>query len=85
MKKLIKPAPLRKGQTIGLIAPCNGMSEAGIAPAIEAIKTCGFEVKLGKHIFSRTDGYGGSAEERASDFNAMIDDEEVSMLLCPGG
>ena len=85
MKKLIKPAPLRKGQTIGIIAPCNGMSEAGIAPAVEAIRSLGFEVKLGEHVFSRTDGYGGSAEERASDFNSMIADDSVSMLLFPGG
>ena len=85
MNGYIKPRALKPGDTIGIISPCSGMSEAGVAAALEGIKSRGYNYKLGKYVFSKTDGYAGSIEERAADFNDMIADPEVNMLLFPGG
>lgn len=81
----VRPPMLRAGDTIGIISPCNGMKAEGVAPAAENIRAQGFGVKFGKYAFSRTDLYAGSAEERAADFNTMIADDEVKMILFPGG
>ena len=54
-------------------------------PAAAAIEAQGFRVKFGANTFSLTDGYAASAAERAEDFDAMIADPEVRMILFPGG
>lgn len=81
----IRPPMLREGDTIGIISPCNGMREEKVAPAADAIRAEGFAVKFGKNTFSMTDGYAASAAERAEDFDEMIADPEVKMILFPGG
>jgi muramoyltetrapeptide carboxypeptidase len=42
-------------------------------------------VKLSDNFYSHTDGYAGSVEERVHDFNAMLADKEVKMLMFGGG
>ena len=85
MSNYVKPAALKKGDVIGIISPCNGMREEKLQGALEGITSQGFGYKLGKNIFSMTDGYAASIEERAEDFNSMVADPEVKMILFPGG
>lgn len=81
----IKPQRLKKGSTIGIISPCIAMSEDRIASAAAALRQEGFRIKYAEHLFSRAWDYAGSIEERAEDFNAMIADPAVDMLLFGGG
>lgn len=85
MKKLIKPERLRPGDTIGIIAPAYALKPEHVPGPEKTLRELGFKVKLSKNLFSQTDGYAGSAEERAEDFNEMIADGEVKMLLFGGG
>lgn len=82
---LLRPARLQKGNTIGLIAPAADATPEWIAPAVAGLEGEGFRVKFGANLFSHTEGYGGSIRERADDFNAMVADEEVGMILFGGG
>lgn len=80
-----KPRRLQKGDTVGIIAPCLAASEDFVRRAVAGLQAEGFRVRLAPHLFSAADGYAGSREERADDFNGMIADDEIRMLLFAGG
>lgn len=85
MFDLIKPEKLNYGDTIGIIAPSIAMKPEYIQNSVKQLSALGFKVKLSAHIFSNANGYAGSVEERAEDFNSMISDESVKMILFGGG
>lgn len=85
MADLIKPQRLQYGDTIGLIAPSIALKPEYIQNSIQTLNTSGFHVQLSKHIFSDAHGFSGSIEERAEDFNSMISDDKVKMILFGGG
>lgn len=82
---MIKPKKLKYGDTIGILAPCLSCSPEQIQAPAETLRGLGFQVRLSEHLFSNTCGFAGSIEERAADFNAMIADDSVQMLLFGGG
>ncbi len=81
----IFPPKLKKGDTIGLIAPCYVMTREYLEPLFKTMDELGYKVKCAKNLFSSTNEYAGSVEERAEDFNAMIADPEVKAVLFCGG
>jgi muramoyltetrapeptide carboxypeptidase len=82
---IIKPRKLNQGDTIGIIAPSYALTPELFGNFKKSIEDKGFTVKLSKNIFSSAYGYAGTIEERADDFNTMIADSEVKMLLFGGG
>ena len=84
--KLAKPKHLQVGQTIGLIAPSSNVTEnQDIAFAIDIIKSFGFKVKLGKHLYQRQGYLAGKDQERAHDVNQMFEDPQVDGIFCLRG
>ena len=86
-KKII-PSKLKKGDTIGVIAPSNpiiGENIEEVEKARKIVEEQGFKVKFSKNIFSNTNGYSSSAKEKAEDINSMFRDEEVKMIWCAKG
>jgi muramoyltetrapeptide carboxypeptidase len=81
----IKPKQLQIGDTIGILSPAYLSKQDTLLPAIEKLKEKGFQVKIAKNTFKDTYGYAASPEERADDFNSMIADSSVKMLLFGGG
>ena len=82
---MIKPKMLQKGDTIGFIAPSYKPKRDPIERSAENLRKLGYKVKFSKNLFSTTNDYAGSIEERAEDFNAMIADPEVKMVFFGGG
>ena len=82
---MIKPKMLQKGDTIGFIAPSYKPKRDPIERSAENLRKLGYKVKFSKNLFSTTNDYAGSIEERAEDFNAMIADTEVKMVFFGGG
>jgi muramoyltetrapeptide carboxypeptidase len=81
----IVPAYLKKGDTIGITSPAGYTTLKEIEPAIEQIKSWGFNVKIGSTIGKRDFTFGGTDLERISDFQQMIDDPSVKAILCARG
>ncbi len=73
------------GDTIGIICPCHFANKDDYARYISGIQKLGFSVKEGKNLYKNTYGYGASEQERADDFNEMITDTKVKMILFGGG
>lgn len=87
MEKLI-PNKLKKGNTIGIIAPSDPIIGDNIEELEQARKILekeGFKVKYSKNIFSNTNGYSSTAKEKAKDINKMFSDKEVKMIWCAKG
>ena len=82
---MIKPKMLNKGDTIGFIAPSYKPKRDPIERSAENLRKLGYKVKFSKNLFSTTNDYAGSIEERSEDFNAMIADPEVRMVFFGGG
>lgn len=80
MKKLIKPPRLRRGDTVGLIAPGGYTSERAIEKAVRNIEALGFRVKQGTYLREVFGNYAGSAQQRLADLHAMFADPEVKAI-----
>jgi len=76
---------LKKGDTIGLISPAGPESADKIKESIELLKSLGFNIKEGKHIYDKLGYLAGNDKDRAADFINMFLDPEVDMVLCVRG
>lgn len=82
------PERLKKGDTIGLIAPSSAIEKDDlevINKSILLMESAGFSVKFAKNAFSNTLGYGATAKEKAEDINSMFKDKEIKAIFCISG
>lgn len=73
------------GDIIGLASPSWLATEESIAPAVAALQSLGYHVRLAPHIFAHGWDYAATPEERAESFNALIRDPDVHMVFFGGG
>jgi len=76
---------LPKNGTIGIFCPSHVADMGRYAAIMATAERLGFTVKLGDNFTKDTYGYAASAEERASDLNALVADGAVNMVLFSGG
>ncbi len=83
---LIKPAVLKPGDTIGIIAPSTAVSDPDdFKKAKEALDYFGLKMKIGENVL-RGSGYKTrSVDERLSDLHTFFDDSEVKAIMCIRG
>ncbi|ANI89130.1 LD-carboxypeptidase [Arachidicoccus ginsenosidimutans] len=82
---IIIPPYLKKGDTIGVTSPSGYFKTDEIIEAKTQIERWGFKAQFGKTIGLRSGTFGGSDEERAADFQAMLDDENIKAIMCARG
>jgi len=84
--KLIKPGPLSKGDTIGIIAPSFFIEkETEFKHGIKYLEEMGYKIKYGKHVFSKYRNTTAPAEERAEDIMSMFIDNEIKGIIASDG
>ena len=85
---MIIPDKLNFGDTIGVVAPCNpiiGDNIEELDKAKQIVEKSGFKVKLSKNIYSNTNTYSSTAQEKAEDINEMFKDKNIKMIWCAKG
>ena len=81
----MKPSRLRKGDTIGVIAPASCGNTETTAAGVEWLEKTGFRIKLGKTV-SLENGYlAGSDAARAADINSMFAADDIDGIICLRG
>lgn len=65
--KILCPAPLQKGDIIGLISPSSPIMEQDIEVGVHLLKSNGFKVKYAKHMFASERFLAGKDSDRAND------------------
>ncbi|MFB3896531.1 MAG: LD-carboxypeptidase [bacterium] len=83
--QLIKPPKLKSGDTIGIIAPSGPVNQEKLDASIQNLKSWGYKIKLGKHVYDRYGYFAGQDTGRAEDFNRMFADPEVNAIFCARG
>ena len=79
------PRYLKEGDTIGIVCPAGFMPYEKAQACIETLQNWGYKVKVGKTLGNQYHYFSGTDEERLRDFQKMIDEEEVSAILCGRG
>ncbi|ERI92653.1 LD-carboxypeptidase [Clostridiales bacterium oral taxon 876 str. F0540] len=76
---------LHKGDTIGIVAPAGIGKSDRIEKGIDKLKSLGFNVRLGKHVYDKWGYFAGEDKHRAEDIMGMFEDDKVNMILCVRG
>ena len=82
------PNALKKGDTIGVIAPSDSIDiyeHEFIKKSSKLFEDLGFKIKLGKFVYSHSLGYSASPLEKAKDINDMFESSKVKAIFCVKG
>jgi muramoyltetrapeptide carboxypeptidase len=80
------PPYLKPGDTIGIVCPAGYMPVEKAQTCINTLLLWGYKVKAGRTLGGNSQNYfSGTDEERLSDFQQMLDDDEVNAVLCGRG
>jgi muramoyltetrapeptide carboxypeptidase len=81
-----KPARLREGDTVGIVAPASPWdNRSELLRGIAGLEAWGLKAKLGAHVDDRHGYMAGRDEDRAADLHAILADPEVRAIVCLQG
>ncbi|MGE5838985.1 MAG: S66 peptidase family protein [Deltaproteobacteria bacterium] len=81
----IKPARLRKGDRIGILAPAGPVLREEVRPGLDFLKSLGFEPVCSPHLYDRKGYLAGDDQARVKDLHAMFRDRKIRAVLCARG
>jgi len=82
---LIKPERLKRGATIGVVAPSSPFPVALLQPGLTYLRSLGYEVKAGEALDKRERYLAGDDRDRADDLVCMFRDPEVDAIFVARG
>jgi muramoyltetrapeptide carboxypeptidase len=82
---MIIPPFLKAGDTVALVCTARKFFPEDAKPAIDLLESWGLNVKLGSTIGLDNFQLGGTDSERAADFQAQLEDENVKAIWCARG
>jgi muramoyltetrapeptide carboxypeptidase len=78
----IQPAPIRPGETVGITCPAGFMTKERTDVCVQRLADWGYQSVLGETLFSSSANYfSGTDDERAADFQRMLDDPSIRTIL----
>lgn len=83
--RLIKPARLRPGATVALIAPSSPPSAEKLAKGISNLTEMGFKIVEGKSLRSQNGFLAGTDAERLEDLHWAFQNPEIEAVWCIRG
>ena len=84
-RPLVKPKRLKKGDTMGLVAPGFAIKAEVLQKALESLEKMGFKPHHTPRILGNYGYFSDSDEQRALDLNEMFADPKVDGILCARG
>lgn len=82
---MITPPPLKIGDKVGILSTARKISREELQPAVSLLEKWGFQVVFGEHLFKEHHQFAGTDEERRSDLQAFINDDDIKAILCARG
>lgn len=73
------------GATIAVVAPAGPVDPSELDPGIEALKSLGYKVVPGEHIYEKKGYLAGDDTQRLKDLNWAISDSAVDAVICARG
>ena len=82
---MIIPNYLKKGDSIAIVATARKNIDDNLKPAIELATSWGLNVVIGKSIGLDNHQLAGTDEQRAADFQSMLDNPNIKAIWCVRG
>lgn len=82
---MLKPEPLKNGDTIALLSPASAIDPELIDGAAMALRAQGFEPLIMPHAKGRSGSFAGTTAERLADLNAALANPAVKAIICGRG
>jgi muramoyltetrapeptide carboxypeptidase len=79
------PPYLKKGDTIGITSAAGYITLVDCNDAINMIQSWGFAIKIGSTIGKKSFTFGGTDEERITDLQQMLDDDNLKAIMIARG
>ena len=79
------PPYLKRGDTVGIIAPSRSVDRNAVERFTLLLEKWGLNWEFGKHLFGQYHRFSGTDEERASDLNDMIYDRNIRAVFAARG
>jgi muramoyltetrapeptide carboxypeptidase len=80
-----KPAPLRRGDVIGVVAPAGAVDEADLQAGMRLLEAAGFRVQLGAAVGEQAGYLAGTDRQRAADLHEMFRASHVKAIIAARG
>lgn len=80
-----KPPALKRGDTVGIIAPASNIKREMLKAGCETLAHMGYKPFYFDSIFEQDLYFAGSTERRAREFEAMLRDDNVKAIICARG
>ncbi|MCW3806104.1 S66 peptidase family protein [Plebeiibacterium marinum] len=82
---MIFPPPIKKGDTIGIVAPAGKIEQNIVEQAISRIEKMGYIVKTAPSIHNHYFNFSSTDENRRKDLQDFLDDQNINAILCTRG
>jgi muramoyltetrapeptide carboxypeptidase len=83
--KTIRPAALRRGDKIAMVAPASSFNREGFLAGCDRLREMGFEPVYAQNIFDRDIYFAGTVERRAREFHEFWRRDDIAALICVRG
>lgn len=80
-----KPAPLRRGDVIGVVSPAAAVDEASLQAGVKLLEQAGYRVRLGAATVKKSGYLAGTDRERLADLDDMFRTPEVKAIIAARG
>lgn len=88
MKELLKPYPLKPGDSVAIAAPGACLTQEGreyLGRAVSTLEGLGFSVKTTPNPYRKNHYFAGEDPERAEELMALFSDPKVRAIFCARG
>ena len=86
---MIIPNFIKKESVIGVVAPSDGadneLKVKRFKNACSKLESLGYKIKFSDNVFNSFMGRSTSEKQRAKEFNEMISDNSVDLIMCASG
>ncbi len=79
------PTPLKKGDTIGVIAPSSHCDTSEIKPAVDYLTAKGFKVVLHPQASYQNGQFAGTTEQKVDALHDYFQDPAINAIFCASG
>jgi muramoyltetrapeptide carboxypeptidase len=81
----VKPPALRRGDTVGIVAPASNVKRADLDAGCEVLRRAGYQPFYFDSILEQDLYFAGSVDRRARELEEMFVRDDVRAILCARG
>src|SRR5437773_9685170 len=82
---LIKPAALRTGHRIGIVAPASNIKQDLLDQGCRELETLGFKTHYRPEITTSYRYFSGTRDRRLAEFLEMVKSRDIDAIFCARG